>query len=382
MASTVIERTDVLRSLVTSLAQLCDEIGVLSTTIGLEPGAVSGGTPSWEIALRNDFDRLLHDSAARSTLERRLDQVSTRLEELLEPARPGRGRALYIALESGATREAIVHRALPTGARVGPVAHVLPLLSVLGEGERSGLVSASRDAISVQESELGTVRDVDHIELEPSVGDWWPEMKGPARANPVRGQHMVSQRDRYERRVAAAYRHTLNDAAVAIALLAVERGWRRAVLAGDPRRTDILDAVLRERGLTTSTIEANLEGVRTEDAHRRLEHALEAVVARQRVELAKDVVSAEKGVCGLVPVLAVLAEARADSLLIDPSRSYPGVVGPDGAMSAAPPGADAIDLTDLIVARALATDAAVVPLSDEAAGVLAVVEGLAATLRW
>lgn len=114
MASTVIERTDVLRSLVTSLAQLCDEIGVLSTTIGLEPGAVSGGTPSWEIALRNDFDRLLHDSAARSTLERRLDQVSTRLEELLEPARPGRGRALYIALESGATREAIVHRALPT----------------------------------------------------------------------------------------------------------------------------------------------------------------------------------------------------------------------------------------------------------------------------
>lgn len=382
MASTVIERTDVLRGLVTSLAQLRDEMGVLSITIGIEPGARSGGSPSWEIALRNDLDRLVHDSAARAMPDRRLDQVSTRLEELLEPALSGRGRALYVALASGATREAIVHRALPTGARVGPVAHVLPLLSVLGEGERAGLISASRDAISIRESELGKVRDVDHIELEPWVGDWWPEMKGPARANPVRGQQMVSQRDRYTGRVAAAYRHTLDDASIAVALLAVERGWRRAVLAGDPRRTDTLDAVLGERGLATTTIETNLEGVRTEDAVERLNNALAALVARQRAGLAKDVLSAENGVCGLVPVLAVLAEARADSLLIDPSRTFPGVVGAAEGMAAALPGEDAADLTDLIVARALATRAAVIAVSGEAAAALEAVEGIAATLRW
>jgi hypothetical protein len=46
MASTVIERTAELRGLVASLAQLRDGIGVLSITIGIEPGAVSGGTPS------------------------------------------------------------------------------------------------------------------------------------------------------------------------------------------------------------------------------------------------------------------------------------------------------------------------------------------------
>lgn len=91
MASTVIERTTELRGLVASLAQLRDGIGVLSITIGIEPGAVSGGTSSWEIALENDLDRLHHDSSVRSALKRRLEQVSTHLEELLDPATSGEG---------------------------------------------------------------------------------------------------------------------------------------------------------------------------------------------------------------------------------------------------------------------------------------------------
>ncbi|HEU0245901.1 MAG TPA: VLRF1 family aeRF1-type release factor [Gaiellaceae bacterium] len=382
MGSTVIERTTELRGLVASLAQLRDGIGVLSIAIGIEPGAVSGGTPSWEIALENDLNRLDHDSSARSTLKRRLEQASTPLEELLDPATSGRGRALYVALESGAASQVILHRQLLTGARIGPAAHVLPLLAALVEGECAGLIGASRDAISVLESELGTVRDVDHIELEPSVGDWWPEMKGPVRANPQRGQQVVSQRDRYARRIAEAYRHTLDEAAIVIGALAGERGWKRAVLAGDPRRTDVLDTVLREHGLATTAIAANLEGLRAEDALERLENALGTLVDRQRARLAEDVVSAANGVCGLVPVLAVLAEARVDRLLIDVGRTFPGVVGPGESLAAAEPGEDAADLTDLIVARALATDAVVTPLSGDTTRALAASEGIAAALRW
>jgi hypothetical protein len=382
MASTVIERTTELRGLVTSLAQLRDGIGVLSITIGIEPGAVSGGTPSWEIALENDLNRLHHDSSARSTLKRRLEQASTPLEELLDSATSGRGRAMYVALESGAVSHVVLHRELPTGARLGPAAHVLPLLAALVEGECAGLVGASRDAISVMESELGTVRNVDHIELEPSVGDWWPEMKGPARANPQRGQQVVSQRDRYARRIAAAYRHTLDEAAIAIGAIADKRGWKRALIAGDPRRTDVLDTALRKHGLATTAIAANLEGLRAEDALERLENALETLVVGERVRLAEDVVSAANGVCGLVPVLAVLAEARVDRLLIDVGRTFPGVVGPGESLAAAEPGEDAADLTDLIVARALTTDAAVTPLSGDIAKALAASDGIAAALRW
>lgn len=382
MASTVIKRTVELRRLVASLARLRDEIGVLSITIGIKSGTVSGGTPPWEIALENDLNRLGHDSSVRSTLKRRLEQASTRLQELLDPATSGRGRALYVALESGAASQAFLQQELPTGAHIGPAAHVLPLLTVLDEGEPAGLVSASRDAISVMESELGTVRDVDHVELEPWVGDWWPEMKGPARANPLRGVHMVSQRERYAKRLASAYRHTLDEAATAIGALAGERGWKRAVLAGDPRRTDALDTALREHGLTTTTIDANLEGLRRKEAVERLENALEKLVDGQRNRLAENVVSAANGVCGVVPVLAVLAEARVDRLLIDAGRTFPGLVGPGGSLAAAELGEDASDLTDLIVARALATDATVTPLSGDAASALAAYEGIAAVLRW
>ena len=381
MTRATMQRASGLRELVGSVSRVRDAVGVLSITIGIEPGTVSGGTPAWEIAVGNDLARLRHKSVGPA-LARRSEETSTRLAELLDPTAPGRGRALYVALESGESTEVILQRALPTGARVGAAAHVLPLLGVLGEGEPAGLVSASRDAISVLEAELGTVRVVDHIELEPSVGDWWPEMKGPARANPLRGQHTVSQRDRYARRLAAAYRHTLDEASSALQALARERAWTRAVLAGDPRTTDVLDELLRAEGVATTTIGANLEGLRTEDAVARLENALETFVARQRARLAEGVISAPNAVCGLVPVLAVLAEARVNRLLIDPSRTFPGVVGPGESLAAAGPGDDTADLTDLIVARALATDAAVTPLSGDAARALAASEGIAAALRW
>jgi hypothetical protein len=81
-----------------------------------------------------------------------------------------------------------------------------------------------------------------------------------------------------------------------------------------------------------------------------------------------------------VPVLAGLAEARVDRLLIDPTRTFPGVV--EAGEILAPAGPDQEDLTDLIVSRALATDAVVTPLSGEAAETLAYSEGIAAHLRW
>ena len=382
MTPAIVQRADDLRELVASVSRLRDPVGVLSITVGIEPGAVSGRTPAWEIAIGNDLARLRGDGSVGPALARRFEATSTRLAELLDPTASGRGRALYVALESGESTEVALQRPLPTGARVGRAAHVLPLLGVLEGGEPAGLVSASRDAISVREADLGTVRTVAHIELEPTVGDWWPEMKGPARANPLRGEQTVSQRDRHARRLAAAYRHTLDEASGALEALARERSWTRAVLAGDPRATNVLDEVLRAGGVATTTIGANLEGLRTEDAVARLEGALETLVAGQRARLAEGIVSAADAAYGLVPVLAALAEGRVGRLVIDAGREFPGVVGAGERLSAAGPGEDAVDLTDLIAARALATDAAVTPLRGDAAEALAASGGIAASLRW
>jgi len=386
MGSAVMERASELQALVESLARLRDGIGVLSVTIGIEPGAVSGGTPAWEIALENDLRRLRHDGAVGQALGRRLAADAPRLARLLDPTSSGRGRALYVPLELGSSSEVTLQRALPTSARVGPVAHVLPLLAALDQGEPAGLVMASRDAISVLQSELGRTREVDRIELEPWVGDWWPEMKGPAASNPLRGQHTVAQRDRYARRVAAAYRHTLAESPAAIGALAHDRRWTRAVLAGDPRTIEVLDEALRDGGVATATIGANLEGLRREDVVRRLDAALETLVAEQVAVHARlaveEAAAGGRGAYGLVPVLAALAEGRVARLVIDPSRPFPGTVGAGESLSAADEAGERVDLTDWVVSRALTTDAAVTPVFGDAAQALEGRGGIAALLRW
>jgi hypothetical protein len=269
---------------------------------------------------------------------------------------------------------------------VGLVAHVLPLLEALEAGERAGLIMASRDALVLWESELERASEVDRIELEPWVGDWWPEMKGPSRANPLRGQHTVSQRDRYARRIAEAYRHTLDEASVTLGALARERSWTRAVLAGDPRTIDALDGVLRHGGLTTITIAANLEGLRTEQALGRLDAALETLAAqtsRDRIRVIQEEAAADaKGACGLARVLAALNDARVASLSIDPSRTYTGLVESGEILRAADPVEGTADLTDLIVSRALSTGADVIPVLGDTTERLGSCGGIAALLRW
>ena len=386
MAPMLMERASDLRDFVGSVAELRDPVGVLSITIGIEPGATTGGTPAWEIALENDLAQLRRDGSLGLATKRGLEETYARLAELLDPTSTGRGRALYVALGSGGFHEVTLRRALPTGARVGPVAHVLPLLEALDEGAPTGLIMASRDAISLWESDLEKVTEVDRIELEPWVGDWWPEMKGPARANPLRGQQTVSQRYRYAHRIAVAYRHTLDETSVTLGALARERCWARAVLAGDPRTVDALDEVLRNAGLITITIGANLEGLRTEEALGRLEAALETLAAQtslERIRLVLGEAAADaKGACGLTRVLAALNEARVACLLIDPSRTYVGLVETGEILRAADRAKRAVDLTDLIVSRALSTGAGVIPVPGAAAEHLGSCGGIAALLRW
>ena len=197
----------------------------------------------------------------------------------------------------------------------------------------------------------------------------------------------MSQRDAYSRRIAEAYRHTLDEASAALGALAREREWTRAVLAGDPRTTGALDLALRDAGLGTTTIGSNLEGLRDDEARTRLEAALEALV-RARCSSAPALIQEEaaagaKGACGLEQVLVGLNEARVATLLVDPGRTYLGLTEPGEVLRAAGTGAEgAVDLVDVIVSRALSTGAEVVPIRGPAAERLADCAGIAAQLRW
>jgi hypothetical protein len=135
--------------------------------------------------------------------------------------------------------------------------------------------------------------------------------------------------------------------------------------------------------VAVAVLRANLEGLRPDDAVRRLEAALAALVGDHALALARraseGAVAGGTGACGLAPVLDALRQGRVEHLLIDPTGSYRGVVGEDELLAPAGEGGG-IDLADLIVSRALATGAAVLPLTGDAAQVPT--DGIGALLRW
>jgi hypothetical protein len=73
---------------------------------------------------------------------------------------------------------------------------------------------------------------------------------------------------------------------------------------------------------------------------------------------------------------------RVAHLLIDPERVFPGTIAAGETLRAAAGPEDGVDLADLVVRRALTTDAAVTPLYGEAAVVLEGRDGIGALLRW
>jgi hypothetical protein len=375
------ERAAELRELLPALARLRDPVGVLSITVGIEPAATTGRSPPWQIAIAHDLVRLHDEAGFGNAAKRRLDEIGARLPELFDQSEPARGRALFATLEGGAVTEVVVPRPLETSVRLGPVAHLMPLAEELEAGAPAGLVSASRDSVVVGETELGQVRSVCRMDVEPWVGDWWPEMKGPAAANPVRGQQVVSQRDRYQKRVAIAQRHALDEACEALASIAAERGWTRAVVAGEAPVAAPLVHALQGGHLETITLAADLAGVREADARSRLSTELGVAAERDRLDRVVDAAQAgrPRAACGLESTLEALGEGRVAELLIDSGRSFLGTVGPAETLTL---GAADVEITDWIVAHALVMRATVTPVRGAAADALAGCGGVAALLRW
>ena len=114
------ERAHALTELVRAVSQARDRLGMLSITVGVEPGTASGGSPPWEISVEDDLTRLARDPSLGPVLARRLEETSTRLAELLDPTRSGWGCAPYVGLGSGESHEVTLQRLLPVPASARP----------------------------------------------------------------------------------------------------------------------------------------------------------------------------------------------------------------------------------------------------------------------
>jgi len=379
------------------VVRLHDDIGVLSVYVGIDPSAEAAAKPPWEIALEGDLHALRaklrvegrHDQWA--AFDERVRELAPALRWVVDATEHGRGRALFATIGSGEIHTIALQTRLPTSATLSRVPHVLPLLAA-DEGHPVGMVVVGRNVVRALDARLGSVTKLGAFDVEPVVFDG-AERKGPAASNPLRGQQVVAQRDRYEHHVEAEHRRRLKRSAGLVSELAGERGWELAVVAGDPRGANTLVESLELRGVETQLVDRDLEALTLAQTFRELAPALAALSRRRDLALVRRIqdaaLSGGNGAIGLADVLAVLEEGRVDKLVLDSAHPLAGAVDPNGRLLphgiVAPGHADwELEpeplLSDWIAVRALHSGARVTVVHGEAE--LAEADGVAALLRW
>ena len=372
------------------LLRMRDEVGVLSIYVGIDPAAEARAEPKWRIGVDNDLRAIRarvqeeHDHGRRAAVEARLAALAPAVDELADPTAPGRGRALFAGIASGDVRTVGLQAALPTGATLGPLAHVIPLLRA-DDGHPRGLILVGRDAVRVLEAHGGRAEELAAYDVEPVVWDHG-EKKGPVASNPVRAQQSVAQRERWERHLEADRHRRLTATAADLRRLAAERGWELAALAGDPRGTEQLRDALAAAGVEIERLERDLVELEPMHALAQLSPAVEAAAARRDLALAQrardGAAAGGRGAAGLEGVLAALEQGLVERLLLDGDREHAGAVTADGRLVAVETGLPADpQFADRLVLRAVETAARPTVVGGAAAAALADVGGIAAILR-
>ena len=377
------------RSTIDDVLRLRDGVGVLSVYVGIDPTAEAHARPPWQIQLDKDVRgirkglRSEKDHGRRVAVDERLTVLEPQLEDLLDATEPGRGRALFAGVESGEVHIFHLQLELPTGATLGEVAHVLPLLRV-DDGRSSAIVLLGRDTVRVLETRLGRENELRRYDVEPVVYDR-AEKKGPV-SSTGRGQRSVTQRERWDRHVEAEHHRRLKAVGEELGRLARARGWELAVVAGDPRGTRIPADALERAGIPTELVDRDLIDDTAAHAHRELAPVLAAAGQRRNLALVEGALDAAaaggRGAAGLESVLAALDESRVERHLLDGDGPPAGAVGADGQLTvldgAAPPDPE---FADRLVLRARETGAPTTVVAGAAGAALAGAGGIAAILR-
>jgi hypothetical protein len=383
-----------------SLARLRDTHGVLSVYVDADPRQQAGPRPAWAIAIENGLGEIRE--RARSEGERPLwralfdllEGLEGELSLLLDPREPGRGRALFATVGAGEVHRIALQLPLPNRVVLDETAYLVPLVAALDRGRPAGLVTVSLPEARVFEQRLGVAEELAAFVLEPDTSTW-RELKGPAAANPALPQHSAPQRDVFDRRVEEHRSRLLEAAGRRLEELAAHRAWEAAVVAGDPRLAQPLAELLERRGTEASLVERTLHGLSAAETAEALAPELEEATRRRAAALvarARDAALAGgPGALGLADVLGALEEGRVGHLLFEEGREHRGARAPGGRLvpeGVVPPGGAPDELrpeprlTERMVERALATDASVTPVSEQAAEALAESDGVAAILRW
>lgn len=377
---------------VLNLARLDASGDVLSVYARTTPDRQAHSDPDWEVAVRSELRTLAKrvkeegPRERRMALDRRLGTLEGQLDEFLDPAQSGRGRALFAPLDSEDVHTVFLQMPLPDAVVLSDRPHVRPLVAALDEGRPVGVVLADRSGARVLEWAFGAVEEVATFDFfEYMQGK---RLEGPAQVNPALGQQSSTQSDRYdERRDEHVVRFLGGEVSEGVRRRIADRNWQRMVVAGQaPFATPLVDAfpdgvrVVRTEHefMRSSTAQiAEAIGPLLSEEHRQREQEL----AEQVVETA---LGRGHATVGVEDILGVLQEGRVRHLVFDEDLHVSGYRSADWVVrhSADGEAEEEPDLVERMVERALDTGAEVSPVSGPAAEVLSPHEGVGALLRW
>ncbi len=381
------------------LIDFTDEHGVLSFYAGHTPAQAADPQPTAPIEIRNQLKALRSELADRDgetgkAVAARLDELGPDIDALVDPKAHGRGRALFVGVDSGRLEQVALQ--IPFKERVvhHERAFVRPLVAAHDEGRAAGVLVVSRSGARLLRWSLGEVTELETYTFEVS-GDVSRQKSGPTPAQPQHPGQGTSHKERFEERIDEHRHRFLRQVAEEATQRIKEHGWDRLVLSAPPKMRDEMGDILGQDGYRLLTAEQAWEDAAPHEIAEAMWPLLRSVHLDRERELTEAAVSralgGQAGAVGLRNVCAALNEGRVSRLLYRSDLEVEGVVSGQGTIHPRVEGhAAEADLeftreplfVERMIERAVATDAQVTPVDPEVAAQLDEHDGVAALLRW
>lgn len=376
------------------LLALDDPLGFLTVTAGFGPSDLGERGPTAPPEVRAGLRRVLKeaDGDRRSSLERRLDEITHTVDAFLAPGGEGRGRLLVVGVSTDTLHDVRLQAPLPTEVRLEDGPALRRVLEAVDEHAPAAVLLLHREEALLLHLELGVHEPLGSWTVDLGDRVFAAEFYGPSRGAPRSFRRGVTNREARADRIQANLDRFLGEVATDVRAALLEHRLQRLVLVGQSHeRAVVADELAGTSGLELLHIDRVADGASSDvidevqrvlaDEHR----AAEVELVRTAIGRAAAGGAAVLGVAGAV---RALGEGRVHHLLLTPYADREGWIGEDGAIATTREDPRLTDprpeprLIHRMIEAALATDAAVTPVDGEAAALLHEHDEVAALLRW